>query len=216
MAELSFGQCLTSGLAKQLPSPLTSRPATSITRLDIVALSKSLALAHTPGFADEVTREIINQMELKAAVGELTHTPIYGWAPPAPPKTASALIERLAGLRLKQRQAVLFAVDQGLTLNEVRALRFSDVRALQSSGELSAFAGTIVSQQVRYISSNLVFWEMADGRGWPLIGIEQDFHDHVGMTFERWAQELNRSTAGELAMTTSQLLQAVTAEHWSA
>lgn len=87
-----------------------------------------------------------------------------------------------------------------LTLQQVVQIRWPEVMTANRRRELNDLALQIAAKQVRFIKSDLFFWEInQEGRAWLLLDLEKDFERAVSMTWAIWKERLADAIAPENA-----------------
>lgn len=106
------------------------------------------------------------------------------------PFTAADLIDGMSFMEPVYRRAVLFGLEQKMSVQEVTNITHARARL----HELTPFSEEILKQQPRHIRLNYVFWaELSDGLITPLIDLEATVQASFGLM--SW-DDLTRAYAG--------------------
>ena len=156
-------------------SPLWHREVQSLSALDIsVFLRRHMGTAQHYSARKQVD-ELLRALWSAVTAGELSPVPkVCFFAPPVERLTYGELREWLERVSPVRRNAILFGLETGLSVEEVIELEWKALPSMQ----LTAFAQTLTTQHPRHFRLPYVFWEVTPfGAASPLIGLADSVQD---------------------------------------
>ena len=178
----SFKRLANTALAS---SPLWNLPAKKIKPHQLAAFRKRLELERYPA-ADSLFANIMLSLDEARLSGELTDAPVLSYSEPI--HTALTSDDLIKGFALMTRPlpaAILFALEVGMSPEQVVTLTWKMVSKAFRYGGLTPIARRILEAQPRHIRSQYVFWREHGNKPIPLFGLELEVFGCFGMV---WAE----------------------------
>jgi len=191
--ETTLSDVLSSELLNNLPHRIARRRVDTLTKLDMVALRKTLSMRYDSSYASSVVSEVLNQLEFCAITGETRENELFGWRLPLP-RNIDLLLSMLEGVSFRRQQAVIVTALSDRPLIDACSMRHKHVPLWLKESVNPELSRSIIQSLPRYISSDLVFWETYQGRCWPMLDLENEITGILNVSWSDYRSAL-RSTA---------------------
>jgi hypothetical protein len=152
-------------------SPLWDRDVESIHPEQLLAFVKRMEMLGQGEQAMASAEIILGTLHHCIGRGDIDGSPLAGMRPPKKRLTHAELRESLSPMSAARKDAVLFAADASLALDEVIALRWRRAYKLT----LSERGRKILRDRPRHMFTDLVFWELIEGKTLPMISLKQHY-----------------------------------------
>lgn len=162
-------------------SYLWDKSVDSITPTELVAFIAGFRGTDRYAKAHQAMDVALHEVRQAIARGDLQGANIETLSPPDPLFTMADLRESLAALSEPRRRAVLFALDTGLSPQQVEMMSWAEASKLK----VGALAASILKYTPRHISLDAVFWEeLIPDYPTPVVGIEDSLVKFCGLEFD--------------------------------
>ena len=181
----SFKDLASSVLAS---SPLWNLPARRIKPQQLASFKQRLKFEGYKDI-DFLFHKIMLSLNQAKRSGELKNAPILTYTEPSHKVlTSTDLINGFDQMSRPSPAAILFALEVGMSAEQVISLTWKHVGQAFQNGGLTATAREILVMQPRHIKSHYVFWRERNGKPEPLFGLELEVFGCFDMV---WAELKN-------------------------
>ena len=180
----------TAGVSHLSQSPLWDQDVETITPAQLIAFVAKLKMVNRGDEAESAIDIAIKQVAEVVKRGEIPSPPMLGYSRPNfIVMTQTELRRGLAFMRPEQAYAVMFALETGLSSQEVARLKHIDLHDLRRERRLSEIANACLERMPRHIISPYVFWRAARHNGrtvtasTPIMDLDEAVFDAFGLVW---------------------------------
>jgi len=180
----------TAGVSHLSQSPLWDQDVATITPSQLIAFVAKHKLACRADEAESSVDIALTQITEAVKRGEIPRPPMLDYRRPNfIVMTQTELRRGLAFMRPEQAYAIMFALETGLSSQEVARLKHIDLHSLRRERRLSDLANACLERMPRHIVSPYVFWRPIQKNGrtvtasTPIMDLDEAVFDAFGLVW---------------------------------